>query len=1203
MTSAAIPTSAVASTSSVATSSSQAAASAGLTGADSPPSNVLEDIARSLPESSLFNTFRYDVSSEAPYPLWFLDPQGPVYKAIIQLAQLSSDGLHAFHDVTGLPWWAAIIAGGVVARLAVLPFTVYSLRNASRAVDATDDLRSVRQAYQRALQRVGQGAAVSEKLKLMMAFRRGVSAALEKANCYPLRSLAMPLIQVPIVVAAVLGARHSVLLGDASFEREGALWFQDLTVSDPQFILPMVSLGLTYAALEVIFGSGKAGKRTSGATSFLGTNVGNTVKSTFQMSLLLSSPFLVDLPAGLYLLMMTNSAWTIAYLSCIRSPVIHKLLTGREPPSTSDAGALNHEEKPASQPVAAALSQGVQVHTDASVPVSATPRPANPLSMHAALRPSPREALQEVSVVVSPGLATVQTGANGLGQTTISGSRHMHTIPVTTASDSFNQVVSANSNNLHDKVVADRPEFPQFVSLDGISGDVPFIDAVDHEVAQAFKQMNKEWPLLTGSPNAFQLRIAAGTASAPWYIPARQVQAAETKRQNVSMVHAIVSAIKQSLAGSKTSGPTQHTVAAQPTPFEQAFSGYWKHAVMIPENRMDARRQAAQGQLHYPRVYLGSIGKPAYAFVGAFEKGESVKSSHGGVETLPGMYDLTLSGKHANRMHRSGLYGFSSQNVGGSHAHHAGGAQPAPPGGSDDDGNNRRYPRLPTRASVRSNRRKASSQHTRVTTTTIAASTVIQQDSGYFASQSSDASTDHTTDSESSSTGEEEEKGAHVVSAGRTKRRHSMTKHLVSKSYHRKIMKSLLAPAASIGGLPITSARRTRSWQRIMKQHYRGSLSPPGCTLAVEPTIPQTPPQETSGQGSATASHAVEDISAALCNIAFGDVSDARDNDPAVDDDTLKVLLGPHFEAWLQQEVREGRRALVHGTAHGVQRETVPDTADVEVITRVPSAVKSSTQLRGTLLEDGTFVEEKSITRASNTKRVDLAGLLTASNAATAVANTKSVEPTEQQIAGVTEEELLRWLTPMDASQDLSELIDRAGIAHDVSGDLGFSRWLGHGMHPDASGSEDAFDEVDGPDESRIHQLRRLASSFGNPKKHLPAPTRRRARSNQYLQNSIGFARRVVAREHGGVGQLSRVGLVPASTPVSLDLEPLQDAETQAQMFLNRIAHAVSASTSSQDLEQLRKDAGVLNSDASQPVPVYEQDAVDATLDSKGKKQ
>ena len=205
---------------------------------------------------------------------------------------------------------------GAFTRLAVLPFSFYSLRNASRSADAQPDIRALLIGFRAAITEPGMAA--PEKLRLALVLARGLSAAFEKARCYPWRTFAIPFMQVPVVMAGVLGARHAVLLGDDSFEREGLLWFTDLTVPDATFGLPVLSVGLAYASLEVIFGpGGRASSSGSGSNApttgatLLGS-FGAVVKSGGQMLLLATAPFVVALPAGLYVLMIANSAWTIA---------------------------------------------------------------------------------------------------------------------------------------------------------------------------------------------------------------------------------------------------------------------------------------------------------------------------------------------------------------------------------------------------------------------------------------------------------------------------------------------------------------------------------------------------------------------------------------------------------------------------------------------------------------------------------------------------------------------------------------------------------------------------------------------------------------------------------------------------------------------------------------------------------------------------
>ncbi len=149
------------------------------------------------------------------------------------------------------------------------------------------------------------GAPPSSRASALGLYLRGVDAVLGKHRVRLGRALALPALQVPVFIAFVLGARHAVLLGDDTWESGGALWFRDLTLADPTLALPFLASGLSYAALEVVFGAPPAqGAPRSAAASRPGIagvlargGYAQNAKSAFQMLILVAAPFTFSLPS------------------------------------------------------------------------------------------------------------------------------------------------------------------------------------------------------------------------------------------------------------------------------------------------------------------------------------------------------------------------------------------------------------------------------------------------------------------------------------------------------------------------------------------------------------------------------------------------------------------------------------------------------------------------------------------------------------------------------------------------------------------------------------------------------------------------------------------------------------------------------------------------------------------------------------------
>jgi YidC/Oxa1 family membrane protein insertase len=146
--------------------------------------------------------------------------------------------------VAGLPWWAsiAVVALGVRAVLF------------KPAMDASENA----QKYQELLKDPRYKAATDEMKRVLItgnhlagAEARAKVSLMNKAAGYAPWKSFIPMLQLPITFCMFRLIRAMAALPVPSFETGGLLWFTDLTVSDPLFILPLVTGLLVTVGIRV----------------------------------------------------------------------------------------------------------------------------------------------------------------------------------------------------------------------------------------------------------------------------------------------------------------------------------------------------------------------------------------------------------------------------------------------------------------------------------------------------------------------------------------------------------------------------------------------------------------------------------------------------------------------------------------------------------------------------------------------------------------------------------------------------------------------------------------------------------------------------------------------------------------------------------------------------------------------------------------
>jgi hypothetical protein len=142
-------------------------------------------------------------------------------------------GIEALHVTTGLPYWATIIAATFGLRSMMLPLAFRTMRNSARMALLKPELQLV-------MDRMKQDPASSSDPKRQKMYQTQMNALFKKHDAYPMRSLQFPLMQLPVFMSFFFGLKS---MGDyyPSISDGGALWFTDLSTSDPYMIFPVVT--------------------------------------------------------------------------------------------------------------------------------------------------------------------------------------------------------------------------------------------------------------------------------------------------------------------------------------------------------------------------------------------------------------------------------------------------------------------------------------------------------------------------------------------------------------------------------------------------------------------------------------------------------------------------------------------------------------------------------------------------------------------------------------------------------------------------------------------------------------------------------------------------------------------------------------------------------------------------------------------------
>ncbi|XP_051258412.1 mitochondrial inner membrane protein OXA1L [Dicentrarchus labrax] len=210
------------------------------------------------------------------------------------------------HVNLGLPWWGAIVAGTVFARLVVFPVIVKGQREAAKLNNVLPEMTKL-------TNRMNEAKQSGNKFEFAKAYSE-LNLFQKKYDVNPLRGFLVPLVQAPIFMSFFIALRKMAYLPVPSLMTGGVLWFPDLTIADPFYILPLFVTGTMFFIVEL------------GAESGVDNPNLRTMKTVFRIMPFVILPFTINFPTAVFTYWLTSNCFSLCQVAVLKHPAIRSRL-------------------------------------------------------------------------------------------------------------------------------------------------------------------------------------------------------------------------------------------------------------------------------------------------------------------------------------------------------------------------------------------------------------------------------------------------------------------------------------------------------------------------------------------------------------------------------------------------------------------------------------------------------------------------------------------------------------------------------------------------------------------------------------------------------------------------------------------------------------------------------------------------------------
>lgn len=210
--------------------------------------------------------------------------------------------MHVSHNI---PWWGTIVIGTICVRALLFPIVVSSQRYMAHFANVMPQMMHLQAKFTEARK---SGNTIEAQR-----YAEALTKFMQEKNVNPLKNFIGPFSQMPFFISIFFGLRGMATCPVESMKTGGILWFEDLTVPDQFYGLPILASVTMWLTVEV----GMKNQQMSSETA-------KVMKTAFRILPVFMLPFTSQFPTALLCYWVSTNTITLIQASVLKVPAVKK---------------------------------------------------------------------------------------------------------------------------------------------------------------------------------------------------------------------------------------------------------------------------------------------------------------------------------------------------------------------------------------------------------------------------------------------------------------------------------------------------------------------------------------------------------------------------------------------------------------------------------------------------------------------------------------------------------------------------------------------------------------------------------------------------------------------------------------------------------------------------------------------------------------